>query len=74
MRAVQKQDIRPPAVANLFYPGNPGRLNIEIDKLIKAAEPVRLEGEICALVSPHAGYPYSGQVAATGYRLLQDRE
>ncbi len=33
-----------------------------------------ISGNIIALISPHAGYRYSGQVAAYGYRHIQDRD
>jgi len=33
----------------------------------------KVEGEIVALVSPHAGYAYSGQVAASAYKLIEGK-
>lgn len=65
--------IREPAVAGLFYPRDPGELAHTIDALLAGAAPTKLPGELRALICPHAGYAYSGPVAATAYRLLQGR-
>lgn len=74
MRAVQKQDIRPSTVANMFYPGEPQILEAEIGNLIRSSQSIEVEGEIKALISPHAGYIYSGLVAAAGYKLLRRQQ
>lgn len=58
---------RPPAVAGMFYPGERAVLNRQIDALMDRARPVEVEGPPKALVVPHAGYPYSGPVAAQAY-------
>ncbi|HVU36667.1 MAG TPA: AmmeMemoRadiSam system protein B [Opitutaceae bacterium] len=63
-------DVRPPAVAGLFYPRDPAALARTIDADLAAAKTART-GELRALICPHAGYPYSGPVAASGYRLLR---
>ncbi len=73
MNQVHKNDIRPPAVANMFYPGNPKILEQEVESLLMRAQAIDLQGEIKALVCPHAGYMYSGGVAAVGYNLLRGR-
>ena len=72
MHAVGKNDVRPAAVADLFYPGNPIELDYELEKLIDDAESIDLDGEIAALVCPHAGYRYSGPVAAAAYKILKN--
>ena len=74
MHAVGKNDIRPAAVADLFYPGNPIELDYELEKLLDDAESIDLDGEIAALVCPHAGYRYSGPVAAAAYKILKNRK
>jgi MEMO1 family protein len=58
--------IRNPAVAGLFYPADPRELEQTVDGLLglAAAEPAP---GLRALVAPHAGYVYSGQVAATAF-------
>lgn len=61
--------IRPPAVAGTFYPDDPARLQAEIDHYLDAASSV---GPVPrALIVPHAGYRYSGPVAASGFVLLR---
>ncbi|MBE0638537.1 MAG: AmmeMemoRadiSam system protein B [Bacteroidales bacterium] len=61
---------RQPCVAGQFYPGNAGELNAELKKMFALALP-RKQGKILALVSPHAGYVFSGQVAATAYNQIE---
>ena len=61
---------RPPAVAGAFYPREPAALRGEVDRLLAGAT-ARGAARPKALVVPHAGYVYSGPVAATAYvRLL----
>jgi len=64
--------VREPAVAGLFYPKDPAELSRTIDACLAAAQ-AQPVGELKALVCPHAGYPYSGPVAAYGYKLLAGR-
>lgn len=67
----QPKRIRSPAVAGLFYPKDPCELSKTIDFLLADAKPQEFEGDLRALICPHAGYPYSGPVAASAYRQLQ---
>ena len=60
---------RPPAVAGLFYPGEPGALREEVRRLLADAQGPRVRP--LAIVVPHAGFPYSGPIAATAYAGLQ---
>jgi MEMO1 family protein len=69
--------VRPPAVAGLFYPAAPARLAAEVDELFAAGESggfPPLARPPIALVAPHAGYRYSGAVAARGLRELAPDE
>jgi hypothetical protein len=66
--------VRQPAVAGLFYPKNKAELSRAIEAYLAAAKDEPLGGELKALVCPHAGYAFSGPVAAYGYRLLVGRE
>jgi AmmeMemoRadiSam system protein B len=63
--------IRPAAVAGMFYPRGPRALAAEVQALLGGVEDVapRL-GFPKALVVPHAGYIYSGPVAARAYDEL----
>lgn len=59
--------IRPPAVAGLFYPANPQTLAREVDHLVTASPPSEGPVSIRALLAPHAGYRYSGALAARAF-------
>ena len=63
---------RSPVVAGSFYPSNPERLKRDIEQYISQAERKSLHGELIALISPHAGYVYSGPVAAYSFVQLID--
>src|SRR6516165_995380 len=66
--------VRPPAVAGSFYPSDPAQLRTQVMDLLADADHSRNSGPK-ALIAPHAGYRYSGQVAATAFATLQiDRE
>ncbi|MGE5639242.1 MAG: AmmeMemoRadiSam system protein B [Clostridia bacterium] len=63
--------VRPAAVAGLFYPGDPKALAAELDELLgEGGVPQPRLGFPKALVVPHAGYVYSGPVAARAYEEL----
>jgi AmmeMemoRadiSam system protein B len=63
---------RGPAVAGVFYPAEPARLAADVDALLSAGAPEHAPaGRLPALVVPHAGYRYSGQVAAAAYALAR---
>lgn len=63
--------IRPPAVAGQFYPAAPGTLRAMVDEFLAN---VTGNGEPCqALIAPHAGYIYSGPIAASAYACLASR-
>jgi len=64
--------IRKPSVAGAFYSDNPITLKNEIKKYISNAENKHID-DIKALISPHAGYLYSGHVAAEGYKQITDK-
>ncbi len=65
------EQVRKPAVANQFYPGDPLTLTRQITDFFKKAKKEPVPGNIKALFSPHAGYMYSGQVAAYAFKLLE---
>ncbi|MDO5727194.1 MAG: AmmeMemoRadiSam system protein B [Bowdeniella nasicola] len=60
--------IRPPAVAGLFYPATARELAGEVDALLAAATPAPLTSRL--VISPHAGYIYSGALAAQAIACL----
>lgn len=65
-------DLRPAAVAGTFYPAHPTRLQDEVDALMRAASvaPCDEGRPPKALIVPHAGYVYSGPIAARAYVRL----
>ena len=67
------QGVREPAVAGAFYPADPKELATMVDGFLAKAQPPQIQ-DVVALVAPHAGYPYSGQVAAYSYALLKGRK
>ena len=63
------QRVREPAVAGGFYPDDPNVLRAQVDGLISQAKARNIRG-LRALVCPHAGYQYSGPIAASGFKQL----
>jgi len=65
--------IRPAAVADMFYPGDPDVLAREVDEMLSTAEAGEITSEPLpkAVIVPHAGYVYSGPVAASAYARLR---
>jgi MEMO1 family protein len=61
---------RKSAFAGTFYPGNRDALLQQLRQLFTAATPNKNSGEIVAIVAPHAGYFYSGKVAASAFNQL----
>jgi MEMO1 family protein len=62
---------RPPAVAGQFYPTDPDRLRAEVSQLLAAAPRAAPSGRPKAIIAPHAGYRYSGQIAAAAFATLE---
>lgn len=63
--------VRPSPIAGTWYPGSAEALARSVDVQLKAAQPDPIPGEIVAVIVPHAGHRYSGQVAATAFRTLK---
>lgn len=61
---------RKPVVAGQFYPGKADEINKELSKLFTEAGPAKTDGEVLAIVSPHAGYIFSGQTAACSFNQI----
>jgi len=66
--------IRSPVVAGAFYPGDAATLAGDIDEYLAEAETPSFDGDIVALIAPHAGYIYSGAVAAHAYAAVRGRK
>jgi hypothetical protein len=67
----QESDIRSPVVAGRFYPGSASALRKAVQTFMAEAVPVQVESPL-AIVVPHAGYIFSGQIAADGFRQAAD--
>jgi AmmeMemoRadiSam system protein B len=69
--SAQNPRVRPPAVAGQFYTDNPSDLKKEIESYL--AKGKKLPHAPAMLVSPHAGYVFSGPVAAMGYATIDKK-
>lgn len=63
--------IKKTAVADYFYTANPEILKAQLDQYLEEAVDIQLDGNLKGLIVPHAGYIYSGIVAAAAYKQLK---
>jgi AmmeMemoRadiSam system protein B len=70
---VPGENIRESIAAGSFYPGDPDALRRQINKFLDNTELSKIE-DIKSIVCPHAGYIYSGQVAAYSYRQISGKK
>jgi MEMO1 family protein len=63
--------VRPPAVAGSFYPDSRADLGALVDRLLMGAHPHAEPQAPKAIVVPHAGYVYSGPIAASAFKLFE---
>jgi AmmeMemoRadiSam system protein B/AmmeMemoRadiSam system protein A len=67
-------DVRPSALAGTWYPADPGQLRRMVNSMLqKATATLPPRARLIGLIVPHAGYRFSGPVAASAYRLLRGR-
>jgi AmmeMemoRadiSam system protein B/AmmeMemoRadiSam system protein A len=64
-------EVRPPAVAGQFYPESAAVLKLAIEKFLQDAVAAKAK-EPLAIVVPHAGYVFSGQICADGYSQVRN--
>lgn len=64
-------DMRKSVIAGTWYPGSPRVLRADIENFFLNVPDVAIGGKIIGLVAPHAGYMYSGQIAAYAYRIIR---
>ena len=74
VRASDPVKVRQAGVAGGFYPADPKELTAMIDGMLAKATPPAIKDPILAVVAPHAGYQYSGPVAAYTYAELKGRK
>ncbi|MBN1385133.1 MAG: AmmeMemoRadiSam system protein B [Elusimicrobia bacterium] len=63
--------LREPVVAGQFYPANKNELSEMIDGFLSKTKKLNLQGNIIGLVSPHAGYVFSGQTASWAFKQIE---
>ncbi len=66
-------DVRPSPIAGTWYEGDPAILAQTVDRYLDDAQLPELDGEVIAVVAPHAGYIYSGPVAGYAFAALRGR-
>ncbi|MFH1613322.1 MAG: AmmeMemoRadiSam system protein B [bacterium] len=66
--------MRKPSVAGLFYPEKEKELKKMINSFLEKTNVSLIKEDIFALISPHAGYIYSGEIAAFNYKILQEKK
>ena len=66
------ENVKEPSVAGTSYPADKKELRETVEGFLAKAEKGQRNGKLIALVSPHAGYRFSGQVAAYGYKEIKD--
>ena len=66
--------IREPTVAGEFYPEDKIQLSALIDNFLEKASLPEVKGEVIALIVPHAGYQFSGEVAAHAFKTLEGEQ
>lgn len=67
-------NVRKSVIASSWYPGDPSVLRRDIAGYFRKVPDRELPGEVVGLIAPHAGYRYSGQVAAYAYRLVRGKK
>ncbi len=64
-------NIRPSPIAGTWYPGHPETLTRDLNQYLEQAQVQTPNGKLWAVVAPHAGYRYSGPVAAYAFKCLR---
>ncbi|MEW5881820.1 MAG: AmmeMemoRadiSam system protein B [Pseudomonadota bacterium] len=71
MMQTRKPAVRPAAVAGMFYPAHTDALREQVRAMLAGAHPPQPRRLPKALIAPHAGYVYSGPIAACAYATLE---
>ena len=67
-----KEQVKEPAVAGAFYQADEKDLRKTVNSFLSSAESPPVEGRLLALISPHAGYQFSGRIAAFSFKHLKE--
>jgi len=73
MNAFADQYVKNPNVAGQFYTANPTKLAAQINSFLDSFSDERVPGHIDILIAPHAGYMYSGKIAARSFKEIQGK-
>ncbi len=65
-------EVRSSAIAGTWYEGGAEALAFSVDRYISEARLPELEGEVIAIIAPHAGHHYSGGVAGYAFAAIKD--
>ena len=71
---VTMNDLKKSVIAGSWYPGAPSILRRDIENYFNSVPDLKLEGDVVGLIAPHAGYTYSGQIAASAYNLIRGKK
>jgi AmmeMemoRadiSam system protein B len=74
MKRPQSQTVRRSVIAGSWYPGSKQALARAVDGYLAHVDQPPVPGELLGLISPHAGYAYSGQTAAFAYHQLEEQD
>ncbi len=66
-------DVRPSPIAGTWYEGDATVLARLVDQYLDGAQPPELDGEVIAVIAPHAGHIYSGAVAGYAFAAIRGR-
>jgi AmmeMemoRadiSam system protein B len=66
-------DVRPSPIAGTWYEGKAKALAESVDQYLNRAKLPLLEGEVVAVIAPHAGHRYSGPVAGYAFAAFRER-
>lgn len=68
------KNVRASIIAGTWYPGSEKRLRDEINLMLDITKPGKNYENILGVISPHAGYSYSGKTAAYAYNAIKDKD
>ncbi len=74
LKGESRREVRPSPIAGQWYPGTAEGLAATVDGFLANVPAQPLDGQVVGLVAPHAGYPFSGQVAAYAYKQVQGKQ
>jgi MEMO1 family protein len=67
-------DVRPSPIAGTWYSANPAELSQEIDGYLRESRLPHIQGQVLAVIAPHAGHRYSGRTAGHAFATVAGQE